>query len=401
MTSSRGSATSSAVDHVECHFCGETYDLGISDYPCHSCGGILNPQYDYDAVDISRDAWERRNGSMWKYEELLPIRDSNAIVSMGEGTTPLVECPEIAERLGVRRVLVKDEGQNPTNTFKDRGQSAAMSAAVERGADTVALPTAGNAGQAASAYAARAGKECHVFLNYQAENVKVDLIRAHGAELHFVDGKLNRAGVAFNEAMEQHDWYSVATFQTPFRHEGKKTMGFEIFEGLGWRTPDHVVYPTGGGVGLIGIWKAYQELLELGWLDDDAPPRMHVAQSAESAPVVRAIEEGADEHSPWDRPESIAHGVEVPDPGASPWMLDIVSESGGSGEAVHDSEAIQSAIDLARSEGIEMCVTSAVALAGAVRIAEAGEFEADDEVVIINTGAGVKSSGRLGRAACE
>ncbi|MFB6080520.1 MAG: pyridoxal-phosphate dependent enzyme, partial [Haloferacaceae archaeon] len=195
-------------------------------------------------------------------------------------------------------------------------------------------------------------------------------------------------------------YYSVATFQTPYRHEGKKTMGLELFEDLGWATPDEVVYPTGGGVGLVGIWKAYEELRDLGWLDD-APPRMTVAQSAGVAPVVRAIEAGADRHEAWADPESIARGVEIPDPGASPWLLDVVAESGGAGVAVPDEDAVDAALRMARTDGIEMCVTSAVALAGAIERAERGAFDADDEVVVINTGAGCKTAARLGAAARE
>jgi threonine synthase len=338
---------------------------------------------------------------MWKYKELLPIRDEDAIVSMGEGQTPLVDCPTLADELGVADLSIKDEGQNPTNTFKDRGQSAAVSAANELGVDEVAIPSAGNAGQAASAYAARAQMDCNVFLNHQAGNVKKDLVRAHGGNLHLCDGKIKNAGARFNEARRENGWYSVATFQTPFRHEGKKTMGFEILEDRGWTAPDHIVYPTGGGVGLIGIWKAYKELQELGWLVDETAPKMHVAQSEGSAPVVRAIEEGATEHTPWEQPESIALGVEIPDPGASPWILETVYESGGDGVAVADSAAIEAALEMAQKGGIEMCVTAAVAFAGAKRLAERGVFDEDDEVVVINTGAGCKSAGQLGRAACD
>jgi threonine synthase len=392
--------TGSAVTHVACRDCGETYDLDLTEYPCRECGGILDPQYDLDAVDVGREEVAARSGSMWAYRELLPIREGDAIVSMGGGDTPLVECPTLADRLGVDRLLVKDEGQNPTNTFKDRGQAAAMSAAVERGAGTVGLPSAGNAGQSASAYAARAGLPCHVFLNHQAGEVKKDLVRAHGADLHLVDGKITDAGAAFNEARVENGWYSVATFQTPFRHEGKKTMGHEIFADLGWETPDEIVYPTGGGVGLIGIWKAYRELTELGWLDDDAP-RLTVAQSEGAAPVVEAIRERRERHEPWEAPDSIAKGVEIPDPGASPWMLEAVSGSGGAGVAVSDSDAVDAALEMARSDGVEMCVTSAVAMAGAMARADEGAYDADETLVVINTGAGCKTHAKLGERARE
>ncbi len=391
-------STGSVVSHIDCRSCGERYALDLTEYPCPNCGGILDPQYDLDALAIDPSDWEARSGSMWAYRELLPIRDGDAIVSMGEGATPLVEAPTLADRLGVANLLIKDEGQNPTNTFKDRGQSAAISAAVERGATTVALPSAGNAGQAASAYAARAGLDCHVFLNHQAGDVKKNLVRAHGATLHLVEGKIGDAGAAFADARDEHGWHSVATFQTPFRHEGKKTMGYELFEDLGWSTPDEVVYPTGGGVGLIGIWKAYLELAELGWIDGGSP-RLTVAQSEGAAPVVEAIEAGRSSHEPWDEPDSIAKGVEIPDPGASSWVLSAVDASGGAGVAVSDENAVEAALDMARSDGIEMCVTSAVAMAGAMARADAGAYDADETVVVINTGAGCKTAGILGSAA--
>lgn len=388
----------SVIEYIECRDCGTRFDLDLSEFPCPECEGILDPKYDYQNLDIGPETWERRGGSMWKYRELLPVREKDAIVSMGEGDTPLTECPTLAAELGVDRLLVKDEGQNPTNTFKDRGQAAAISAANEQDVDTVALPSAGNAGQSASAYAARAGMDCHVFLNYQAGDVKKDLVEAHGADLHLVEGKISEAGAAFKEAREEHGWYSVTTFQTPFRHEGKKTMGFEIFEALDWTTPDEIIYPTGGGVGLIGIWKAYQELSELGWIDEE-PPALTVAQSEGSAPVVEALETDSESHEPWTAPDSIAKGVEIPDPGASPWILDAVDASGGTGVAVSDADAVDAALELAQKDGVEMCITAAIALAGALKQAETGAYEGDEELVVINTGAGVKSSARLGEAA--
>jgi len=392
--------TGTVVREIVCRGCGEQFDVDLTDFPCPQCSGILDPQYNLDRIGVDRDDWEARSGSMWKYRELLPVRNRDAIVSLGEGDTPLLECPTLADVLGVDEVFIKDEGQNPTNTFKDRGQAAAISMANEQGIDTVALPSAGNAGQSASAYAARAGMECHVFLNHQAGSVKKDLVDAHGAHLHLVDGKIRNAGAEFSEAHDEHGWYSVTTFQTPYRHEGKKTMGYEIYEALDWSTPDEIIYPTGGGVGLIGIWKAYKELQDLGWMDD-TPPSMTVAQSEGSAPVVEAIQEGADEHKPWQDPDSIAKGVEIPDPGASPWMLDAIEKSNGSGVAVSDEEATRAALELAQKEGIEMCVTAAVALAGAMKRAEQDAYDGDEQLVIINTGAGVKSSGRLGESARE
>ena len=409
-------ATDSCLSHLECYACGEVSDVDGTTGPCPACGGILDPQYDLDAFDVSPETWARRGGSMWKYRELLPVQEASAVVSMGEGVTPLIECPRLAATLNrdsdrdserdsdrdaaLGRLFLKDEGQNPTNTFKDRGLSAAISCANERGVTEVALPSAGNAGQSASAYAARAGMDCHVFLNHQAGDVKKDLVEAHGAHLHLSEGKIDRAGAAFAEAREANGWDTVATFQTPYRHDGKKTMGFELYEAFGWSTPDHVVYPTGGGVGLIGIWKAYQQLHRAGWIDDD-PPALHVAQSTGTAPVVEAIEAGATEHTPWEDPETVARGVEIPDPGASPWILEAVAETDGTGVAVDDGEAIDAALSVASRDGVEMCVTAAVALAGAMRLAREGAFGPEEDVVVVNTGAGCKTAGRLGDAARE
>jgi threonine synthase len=390
--------TGSCLSHLRCRDCTEHFDTDLTTFPCPSCGGILDPVYDYDALALRPETVERRQGSMWAYRELLPVSDPDAIVSMGEGATPLVDAPRLADALGVDALMLKDEGQNPTNTFKDRGQSAAVSMAREQGVETVALPSAGNAGQSASAYAARAGMDCHVFLNHQAGEVKKDFVRVHGANLHLQAGKIGDASASFSEKKAEHGWYSVATFETPYRHEGKKTMGFEISEALDWTSPDHIVYPTGGGVGLIGIWKAYQELRDLGWVDDE-PPALHVAQTTGAAPVVEAIHSGAAGHDPWDDPKSIAKGVEIPDPGASPWMLEAVQQSGGTGVAVNDEAATEAALTVARHAGVEMCVTSAVAYAGTEALAERGVIDSDDRVVVINTGAGCKTASHLGGAA--
>lgn len=387
--------TNSAVSHIGCRNCGETYDLDLTEFPCRECGGILDPKYDYDAVEIDRANVEERGGSMWKYKELLPIQDDANIVSLGEGNTPIIECPDLADKMGVTRVAIKDESQNPTNTFKDRGASASISAASEQGINEVAIPSAGNAGQAAAAYAARTGIDCHVFLNYQSGDIQKILVQAHGAKLHLVDGKLEKAGEHFAELCKKHGWYTIATFQTPFRHEGKKTMGFEIYEQFDWEAPDEIFYPTGGGVGLIGIWKAYQELSELGWLEADEPPSLNVAQSSGCAPIVEAIKDNANEHTSWQCPDSIGRGIEVPDPGASPWILEAVYETDGTGVAVNDEEAIEGALTSARKAGVEMSVEPGAAIAGAIQLANENAFDADDEILIVNTGAGNKASDPL------
>lgn len=389
------SQTGSAISHIECRGCGQTYGLDLTEFPCRECGGILDAKYDYDALGVSRADVADRGGSMWKYRELLPIQDETNIVSLGEGNTPIIDCPDLADELGVARVAIKDEGQNPTNTFKDRGASASLSGASEQDIEEVALPSAGNAGQAAAAYAAQAGIDCHVVLNYQSNDIQKNLVRAHGGELHLAEGKLDAAGDRFGELRAEEGWYTVATFQTPFRHEGKKTLGFEIYEQFDWDAPDEIFYPTGGGVGLIGIWKAYQEFHELGWLETQEPPSLNAVQTDGCAPIVEAIEDEADEHSPWQSPESIGRGIEVPDPGASPWILEAVYETNGTGVAVSDAEALHGAVTSARKAGVEMCVEPGAAMAGAMKLADEGGLDPEDEVLIVNTGAGNKASGPL------
>jgi threonine synthase len=383
--------TTAAFTGLACTDCGERFDAADATHRCPDCDGILDPTYEYDAIDLSRGDLEARPfDGIWRYEELLPFT-REAAVTMDEGTTPLVECPNLAEELGVARVLIKDEGRNPTGTFKDRGQALAVTAAREHGASDVALATAGNAGQSASAYAARAGLDSHVFVPTRAGFVNKAMINVHGGEMKVVEGRIADAGAAYADAIEEHDdWYSLQTFVTPYRHEGKKTMYYELVEQLGWETPDRIVYPTGGGVGLIGMHKAAGEFERLGLTDES--PAFYAAQSAGCAPIVEAFEAGAERHEPWDVPDTICGGIEIPDPGASPLILDALRESGGGAVATSDDDILSSAVTVAQHEGLEMGVTCAAAASGAWALAQRGEFDADDTVVIMNTGTGNKDA---------
>jgi threonine synthase len=324
---------------------------------------------------------------MWRYEELLPFPEETS-VTMEEGTTPLVECPDLAEELGVAEVYIKDEGRNPTGSFKDRGHALALSAAAQHGTDDVALASAGNAGQAASAYAARAGIDSHVFLPSRSNFVNKAMVNVHGGDMTVVEGRLSDAGAAAENAIAEHDWYSTATFVTPYRHEGKKTMYYEIAEQLDWEVPDAVLYPTGGGVGLIGIYKAAREFERLG-LGEEIP-RFYAAQSAGCAPVVEAWEEGNDYHAVWEAPDTICGGIEVSDPGASPWILEALSESDGGAVATPDEDILDSAIAVAQQEGLEMGATCAAAASGAWKLAAEGEFAGEETLVLLNTASGNK-----------
>lgn len=383
--------TTSAFLGLDCVDCGERFDAAETTHRCPDCGGILDPAYDYDAMDLSRaDVEDRPFDSMWRYRELLPFARESA-VSMDEGATPLVECPSLAEELGVERVLLKDEGRNPTGTFKDRGHALAVTAAVQHGASDIALNSAGNAGQSAAAYAARAGLDAHVFLPSRAGFTNKAMVNVHGGDMTVVEGRIDDAGAAYEDAMADHDdWYSTKTFVTPYRHEGKKTMLYEIVEQNGWEVPDAVVYPTGGGVGLVGMHKAATELRDLGLVDD--LPSMYAAQSSGCAPVVAAWERGADAHEPWETPDTICGGIEVPDPGASALVLDALRESDGGAVATSDDDILSSAVTVAQHEGIEMGATSAAAASGAWELAQRGEFDEDDTVVLLNTGTADKDA---------
>ena len=386
--------TTDAFVGLDCTDCGARHDPAATPGRCPDCDGVLDPAYDLDAVAVDRETVAARAfDSLWRYEELLPFPREVA-VSMDEGATPLVDCPPLADRLGVGRVLIKDEGRNPTGTFKDRGQTGAVTAAVEHGATDVALNSAGNAGHAAAAYASRAGLDAHVFLPDRAGFTQKAMTEVHGADLEVVAGEITDAGAAYAEAVADNPaWHSTKTFVTPYRHDVKKTMLYEIAEQLDWTAPEAVVYPTGGGVGLVGMHKAARELRDLGWTD--ALPGMYAAQSAGCAPVVRAYEDDASAHESWSEIDTPFGGIAVPDPGASPLILEAIRESDGGAVAAGDGDILDAAVAVARETGVEMGATCAVAAAGAERLAERGELGDDDTVVLLNTGTGVKDDDLL------
>jgi threonine synthase len=380
--------TTPAFGGLNCRDCEEYFSAEEGTHRCPECGGILDPTYDYEEIALSQADLEARPfDGMWRYEELLPFPEE-ASVTMKEGTTPLIECPGLAAELGVAEVYIKDEGRNPTGSFKDRGHALAVSAAAQHGTSDVALASAGNAGQAASAYAARAGIDSHVFLPSRSNFVNKAMVNVHGGDMTVVEGRLSDAGAAAEDAISEHDWYSTATFVTPYRHEGKKTMYYEIAEQLDWDVPDAVFYPTGGGVGLIGMYKGAREFERLGL--GEGIPRFYAAQSAGCAPVVEAWEEGNDQHDAWETPDTICGGIEVSDPGASPWILEALRESDGGAVATPDEDILDSAIAVAQQEGLEMGATCAAAASGAWKLAADGEFGGEETLVLLNTAAGSK-----------
>lgn len=376
---------------LECFSCNERFDPKTTYHYCPTCGGVLDPVYEFDAIDVNRRDFEtRRYDTMWRYDELLPFSREDA-VTLGEGATSIVPCPTLAAELGVQNVYIKDEGGNPTGSFKDRGQTLAITAAVAHGATDIVLGSAGNAGQSAAAYAARAGINSHVFLPERAGFIKKAMVNVHGGDLTVHSGRYADTGAIVAEANEEHpDWYSTNAFETPYRHEGKKTMGYEIIEQLDWQVPDHIIYPTGGGVGLIGIHKAAKEFRELGLTTE--LPALYAAQSTGCAPIVNAWENGLEEHQLWETPDTICGGIEIPDPGMSPYMLDALDESGGGAVATSDSAILDSANTVAREEGVEMAATAAAAASGAWELAQSGEFDSTDTIVIMNTATGNKTA---------
>ena len=383
--------TTAAYDGLVCRSCGQGFDPGAATHRCPECGGMLDPDYDLDSIALDRGTLtSRRFDSMWRYEELLPFTRASA-VTMDEGGTPLVECPNLAEEIGVGRVLIKDEGRNPTGTFKDRGQTVAVTAATQAGAETVALSSAGNAGQAAAAYAGRAGLDAFVYLPSRAGFTQKAMVNVHGADLTVVEGRIDDAGAEYRADLEEHeDWFPLQTFETPYRHEGKKTMLYEVVEQLDWTVPDAVVYPTGGGVGLVGMYKGALEFQQLGLIDEI--PGFYAAQASGCAPIVRAFQEGRETHEVWEQPDSICGGIEIPNPGASPWILEALRESDGGAVATDDEDILEAGAAVAQKAGIEMAPTSAAAASGAWQLAEDNEFGPDDTVVILNTGAGNKEA---------
>lgn len=327
---------------------------------------------------------------MWRYAGALPLADGESPVSLGEGATPLIELPALAATIGVRRLWVKDEGLNPTGSFKARGMSAAVTRAKALGARGLAVPTAGNAGAALAAYGAAAGIPVHVFAPSTTPEPLLATARALGAQLTLVSGHIGDAGKAARAFAGDNGYTDMSTLREPYRIEGKKTMGLEIAEQLGWRLPDAIIYPTGGGTGLIGMWKAFQEMRAAGWTDPNAGlPRMIVAQAEGCAPVVRAFTAGALAAEPWDNPATHASGLRVPAPLGDRLILRALRESNGDAEAASEADIRASTAALASASGIDAAPEGGCAFAVLQTLVASRRVAADAEVVVFNTGSGV------------
>ncbi len=324
---------------------------------------------------------------MWRYREWLPLDDGEEPVTLGEGATPLVPTPGLARSLGLESVWIKDEAVNPTGSFKARGLAAAVTRAKASGATTLTAPTAGNAGVALSAYGRRAGIRVRVFAPSSTPATILTQIRTFGAELELIDGHIGDCGKIARSFAAKHAAFDVSTLREPYRIEGKKTLGLEVVEELGWRFPDALIYPTGGGTGLIGMWKCFKELLAAGWVSGDLP-RLYSVQSSGCAPVARAFDEGAEWTEPWRDPQTVASGLCVPAPFGGRLILTALRETGGSAIAVTDEELSAAARRIALSAAIDACPEGGATLAGLEQLVERGEITAGQSVVLFNTGAG-------------
>ncbi|MDQ3928489.1 MAG: threonine synthase [Chloroflexota bacterium] len=381
----------SYLTHLECSNCASTWPAEREQHLCAACGGILLARYDLARLrsDVPRASVQARawGEGLWRYAELLPLSSEETRVSLGEGATPLLALEKLSEELDAE-VWLKDEGLNPTGTFKARGAAVGVSRAKELGAETIALPTAGNAGAAWAAYGARAGLPVIVAMPRDAPPLTQQEVRVYGARLHLVDGLISDAGRWVAEGAREHGWYDASTFKEPYRLEVKKTLGFEIAEQLDWHAPDVILYPAGGGVGLIGLWKAFIELAELGWLQSDRPPRLVAVQSTGCAPVVRAWERGETTTQFWEGASTIAAGLRVPGPLSGPLMLRALRETGGTALSVDDADIRGGLAGMAR-RGFWLCPEGAALLPALRRLRAQGWIGPGERVVLLNTGAGL------------
>jgi threonine synthase len=378
--------------HLECSSpCGApAYDPRAEQHLC-VCGAPLLARYDLERAR----AWQKntlvgRDPNMWRYRELMPLFDGEAPVTLGEGWTPLIHATRIGADLGLSQVFVKDESLNPTNSFKARGLSAAVTRAARLGARVLSVPSAGNAANAMAAYAAAAGLSAKVFM---PRDVKVPFIREcelYGADVTLVDGLITDAGRIAAETGKPLGWYDMSTLKEPYRIEGKKTMAYELGEQLDWQMPDWIIYPTGGGTGMVGMWKAFDELERIGWMAGGKRPRMVSVQAEHCAPIVKAFEQGAERSEPWVNARTIADGLRVPKAVGDFLVLRAVRESGGTALAVTDAEMVSAMRELGTREGISAAPEGGASLQALKQLVAEGRIGAAETVVLFNTGGALK-----------
>lgn len=388
----------SYLDGLKCTACGVTAAPNGRSGVCEQCGKVLFAHYDLSALRevMPKPAFDGRPWDQWRYREVLPVADAAHAVRLGEGATPLVElAPSAARAIGLpptARVEIKDEGRNPTGSFKARGMAVAISRAVELGIRDVALPSAGNAGAATAAYAAAAGINCHVAMPRDAPASTIEEVKAYGAELILVDGLIDTAGQLIRERGGLENWFDISTLREPYRAEGKKTMGYELAEAGGWGDdwcPDVIVFPTGGGTGIVGMWKAFGEMGQLGWIGDRRP-KLVVVQATGCAPLVRAFEADADHAEAWPDAHTIAAGMRVPSAVGDYLVLNALRESHGTAVAVSDEDILRAQGTLGRLSGIYASPEGAATYAALKPLMRSGFLDGAERIVLFNTGMGLK-----------
>lgn len=382
----------SFITKLECSGCGEIYSSDEIRTYCPACQSPLVARYDLEAIrsSVERDGFRLRQGGMWRWHELLPVKEPQNFVSLGEGDTALVPIPRVGGMLGLSHLFVKDESSNPTGSFKARGLSAAISKARELGVRKVIIPTAGNAGGAMAAYAARAGIEALIYMPKDTPRANIEESRIAGAEVVLVDGLISDAAGMAGQKATAEGWFDLSTFKEPYRLEGKKIMGYELAETFDWTLPDVIIYPTGGGTGLVGMWKAFEELEDLGWLDNSKRPRMVSVQAEGCAPVVKAFEAGAAFCDFWLNAHTLASGLRVPKSFADALILEDIRASQGTAVAVSDESILEAQQKLGRMEGIFAAPEGAATLAALEILVRQKWVHPDERIVLFNTGSGLK-----------
>jgi threonine synthase len=379
------------VTHLFCSSCHKEYEPNKLHNLCIECGKPLLVSYDYGAVKntLDKESLAGRTPSLWRYRELLPLVDDKNCVTLGEGFTPLHRAENLGAKLGLTNFWIKDESLNPTQSFKARGMTMAVSMAKELGVKKVAVPSAGNAAGALAAYAALAGMEAHIFVPKDTPKACVIECKALGAHVTLVDGLITDCGKIVAERKEAEGWFDVSTLKEPYRIEGKKTMGYELAEQMNWTLPDVILYPTGGGTGLIGMWKAFDEMQHLGWIDERRP-RMVSVQAVGCAPVVKAFHKGDTAGAEIENAHTIASGLRVPKAVGDFIMLNILRKSGGTAVAVSDEDLVKDAREIGATEGIFAAPEGGACLTALKQLIEEDFVKPDERVVLFNTGSGIK-----------
>ena len=378
----------SYLSHLECSSCQKTFEPTTLVNLCE-CGSPILARYHLDAAAAVVNKNRLQGSTLWRYHPLLPVQTSCGMISLGEGMTPLLAVNRLGKKLGLTNLLIKDESVNPTGSFKARGLAMAISRAAELGVKKLAIPSAGNAGGAASAYAARAGLELFVFMPKDVPRAFVVECEMNGAHVQLVDGLISDCGKLVAAGKEANGWFELSTLKEPYRVEGKKTLGYELAEQNEWELPDVIMYPTGGGTGLIGMWKAFDEMEAMGWIGSKRP-RMVTVQAEGCAPIVRAFHAGAAKAEPWVGACTKAAGLRVPGAVGDALMLEALRDSGGTAIAVSDDELMTEVQTVGRSEGMFVCPEGGAVVAALRKLIAQGWVKPDEQVVLFNTGSGLK-----------